>query len=192
MAVQVQRRVLIVVFDGLQPAQITPELMPNLARFARAGVTFANHHPVFPTVTRVNASSLVTGCMPGRHGLAGNTFLCRDFDPHRVIPALEPTLQEIADATGRALLAPTLADVLGQHGMEYFAIGTGTSGNAYVHNPNAATAGGATIHPDFALAPAAARRAGRTVRRMAGPGPAQHRAFDPRQAHPHRIRAART
>ena len=147
----VQRKVLIVVFDGLQPAQITPELMPNLARFAHGGVTFANHHPVFPTVTRVNASSLVTGCMPGQHGLAGNTFLCRDFDPHRVIPALEPTLQEIADATGRALLAPTLADVLGQHGMEYFAIGTGTSGNAYVHNPNAATAGGATIHPDFAL-----------------------------------------
>lgn len=147
----VQRRVLIVVFDGLQPAQITPELMPNLSTFATAGVAFANHHPVFPTVTRVNASSLVTGCLPGRHGLAGNTFLCRDFDPHRVIPALEPTLQEVVDSTGRALLVPTLADVLSQHGMEYFAIGTGTSGNAYVHNPNAATAGGATIHPDFTL-----------------------------------------
>ena len=147
----VQRRVLIVVFDGLQPAQITPELMPNLASFAKAGVTFANHHPVFPTVTRVNASSLVTGCMPGKHGLAGNTFLCRDFDPHRVIPALEPTLQEVADSTGRALLVPTLADVLGRHGMEYVAIGTGTSGNAYVHNPNAETAGGATVHPDFTL-----------------------------------------
>lgn len=146
-----QRRILIVVFDGLQPSQITPELMPNLSSFAKAGVTFANHHPVFPTVTRVNASSLVTGCTPGRHGLAGNTFLCRDFDPHRVIPALEPTLQEIVDSTGRALLAPTLADLLGQHGMEYFAIGTGTSGNAYVHNPNADTSGGATIHPDFAL-----------------------------------------
>ena len=146
-----QRRVLIVVFDGLQPAQITPELMPNLSKFANGGVTFANHHPVFPTVTRVNASSLVTGCMPGRHGLAGNTFLCRDFDPHRVIPAMEPTLQEIVDATGHALLVPTLADVLGQHGMEYFAIGTGTSGNAYMHNPNAHTSGGATIHPDFAL-----------------------------------------
>ena len=147
----VQRRVLIVVFDGLQPAQITPELMPNLSKFANGGVTFANHHPVFPTVTRVNASSLVTGCMPGRHGLAGNTFLCRDFDPHRVIPALEPILQEVVDTTGHALLVPTLADLLGRHGMEYFAIGTGTSGNAYVHNPNAATAGGATIHPDFAL-----------------------------------------
>ncbi len=147
----VQRRVLIVVFDGLQPAQITPELMPNLSKFADGGVTFANHHPVFPTVTRVNASSLVTGCLPGRHGLAGNTFLCRDFDPHRVIPAMEPTLQEVVDTTGRALLVPTLADLLGRHGMEYFAIGTGTSGNAYMHNPNAATAGGATIHPDFTL-----------------------------------------
>ncbi len=147
----VQRKALIVVFDGLQPAQITPELMPNLSAFAKQGVTFANHHPVFPTVTRVNASSLVTGCTPGRHGLAGNTFLCRDFDPHRVIPALEPTLQEVVDTTGHALLVPTLADLLGQYGMEYFAIGTGTSGNAYMHNPNAATSGGATIHPDFTL-----------------------------------------
>lgn len=146
-----KRRILIVVFDGLQPAQITQELMPNLAEFARAGVTFGNHHPVFPTVTRVNASSLVTGCLPGVHGLAGNTFLCRDYDPDQVIPAMEPTLQAIADTTGHALLAPTMADILGQHGMQYVAIGTGTSGNAYLHNPNALQCGGATIHPDFAL-----------------------------------------
>ncbi len=146
-----QKRVLVVVFDGLQSAQITPDLMPNLAEFGRTGVTFANHHPVFPTVTRVNASSLVTGYPPGKHGLAGNTFLCRDYDPNQVIPAMEPTLQAIADATGRPLLVPTLADRLHAHGMEYVAIGTGTSGNAYVHNPNAATAGGATIHPQFTL-----------------------------------------
>ena len=144
-------KVLIVVFDGLQPAQITPVLMPNLSEFARSGVTFTNHHPVFPTVTRVNVSSLVTGCLPGRHGLAGNTFLCRDYDPHRVIPAMEPILQAISDATGQVLLAPTLADLLGRHGLQYVAIGTGTSGNAYLHNPNAAVAGGATIHPDFTL-----------------------------------------
>ena len=145
------KRVLVVVFDGLQPAQITPQLMPNLSEFARTGVTFSNHHPVFPTVTRVNASSLVTGCLPGKHGLAGNTFLCRDYDPNRVIPAMEPTLQAIVDTTGQALLVPTLADILRQRGMEYVAVGTGTSGNAYVHNPNADTSGGATIHPDFTL-----------------------------------------
>ena len=143
--------ILIVVFDGLQPSQIRPELMPNLAEFADSGVVFANHHPVFPTVTRVNVSSIVTGCLPGKHGLAGNTFLCRDFDPHRVISAMEPTLQAIADATGKTSLVPTLADILSKHGLEYVAIGTGTSGNAYQHNPSAESVGGATIHPDFTL-----------------------------------------
>ena len=143
--------IIIVVFDGLQPAQITPELMPNLARFAGAGVVFGNHHPAYPTVTRVNAATIVTGCHPGRHGLSGNTFLARDFAPYRVIGALEPTLQAIADAGRPVLLADTLADILGGNGMEYIAIGTGTSGNAYLHNPNAAVSGGATIHPDFTL-----------------------------------------
>ena len=30
-------------------------------------------------------------------------------------------------------------------------MGSGTSGNSYVHNPNAAKVGGATIHPEFCL-----------------------------------------
>ena len=143
--------VLIVVFDGLQPAQVTPELMPNLSRFAEGGVFFANHHPVFPTVTRVNAATMVTGRFPGGHGLVANTMVARDFDPDRVIPAMEPELAELAKATGRVLLAPTLADILSGHGKEYTAVGVGTSGNAYVHNPRADTAGGATIHPEFTL-----------------------------------------
>lgn len=156
--------VLIVVFDGLQPAQITAALMPNLASFAAGGVTFAAHHPVFPTVTRVNVASIVTGCLPGRHGLAGNTYLCRDYAPTRVIPALEPVLRDVARATGRLLLRSTLADLLARRGLEYIAIGTGTSGNAYLHHPNADTdtnadsdtdadtdTAGATIHPDFTL-----------------------------------------
>lgn len=143
--------VLIVVFDGLQPAQIRPGLMPNLSRFADEGIFFENHHPVFPSVTRINAASMVTGRYPGGHGLAANTMVARDYDPNLVFSALEPTLADLARRTGRVLLAPTLADILSEHGMEYTAIGVGTSGNAYVHNPNADTSGGATIHPDFTL-----------------------------------------
>lgn len=144
-------QILIAVFDGLQPAQIRPELTPNLARFADEGVFFENHHPAFPSVTRVNAASMVTGRQPGGHGLAANVMIARDFDPSRVFSALEPTLEELRRATGKALLAPTLADILAERGMEYVAVGVGTSGNAYVHNPNADAAGGATIHPDFTL-----------------------------------------
>ena len=31
--------ILIAAFDGLQPAQVRPDLMPNLARFASEGVS---------------------------------------------------------------------------------------------------------------------------------------------------------
>ncbi len=143
--------VLIVVFDGLQPAQVNSRLMPNLSSLATKGVTFSKHHSVYPTVTRANAASMVTGRTPGGHGLAANTLMIRDFDPLHPIPALEPQLAQVQRQTGKVLLAPTLADMLAQHGEEYIAIGVGTSGNAYVHNPNADQAGGATIHPDFTL-----------------------------------------
>ena len=139
------------VFDGLQPAQVTPGLMPNLAAFAAEGVTFRNHHPVFPTVTRTGVASIVTGCYPGRHGLAGNTLVARDFDPNRAIEAMETELAEVVEKTGRLLFVPTLGDILSQHGQEYGAVSVGTTGNAYVHNPNAERLGGATIHPEFCL-----------------------------------------
>ena len=143
--------VLIVAFDGLQPAQVTDELMPNLSALAAGGVTFARHHAVFPSVTRTNVASIVTGRDPGGHGLAANTLVVREFDPHVALAALEPELSQIAHKTGRVLLAPTLADTLARHGSEYIAVGTGTSGNAYAQNPNAERSGGATIHPDFCL-----------------------------------------
>ena len=143
--------VLIFVFDGLQPAQVNLKLMPNLSALAAKGVTFTNHHAVFPTVTRVNVSSIVTGKYPGGHGLAANTLVIREFDPHKAIPAMEPELDQVARKTGRVLLAPTLADILHEHQQEYIAIAIGTSGNAYLQNPTAHDSGGATIHPDFTL-----------------------------------------
>ena len=175
--------VLIVVFDGLQPAQVAPQLMPNLAGWAGEGVTFARNHSVFPTVTRANAASLVTGCYPGVHGLAGNNMIFREYDPYRAVAVLQPNLAAIAERGVRILLAPTLADILSQQGQEYVAIGVGTSGNAYVHNPLAAQSGGATIHPEFAL-PAGLH--GELLERF-GPWPEDTLPNTPRMAHAVRI-----
>ena len=144
------RLTLIVAFDGLQPAQVTPELTPNLAEFAAEGVAFDNHHPVYPSVTRANAASIVTGRHPGGHGLAANTLAMRDVYPHMAFSAMQPSLADVARKTS-VLFAPTLADILHRRGLEYVAVGTGTSGNAYLHNPNAERGGGATIHPEFCL-----------------------------------------
>ena len=158
---------IIVVFDGLQPAQVTPQLMPNLSRFATEGLTCANHHAVFPTVTRANVASLVTGHLPGSHGLTANTLVIPEFDPHRAFGALEPSLTEVA-ARHPVLLQPTLGDILHRHGLEYVAVGAGTSGNAYLQNPNAESEGGATIHPDFTL-PRLLHQRIRAIRRLARP-----------------------
>ncbi|MCH8107534.1 MAG: alkaline phosphatase family protein [Chloroflexi bacterium] len=143
--------VVIFAFDGLQPAQVNAELMPNLSALAAKGVTFANHHAVFPTVTRVNVSSIVTGKYPGGHGLAANFLVIREFDPDQAMQAMEPELDQVARKTGRVLLTPTLAEILHRNQQEFVAIGVGTSGNAYLQNPTAARTGGATIHPNFTL-----------------------------------------
>ena len=87
--------VLIFVFDGLQPSQVNPKMTPNLSAFAAGGVNFANHHAVFPTVTRVNCSSIVTGMNTGAHGMHGNSFAVVDFDPDQAISALKPEFDQI-------------------------------------------------------------------------------------------------
>lgn len=176
-------QVLIIVFDGLQPSQITTDLMPNLASFASDGVFFNRHHPVFPTVTRINAATLVTGRLPGSHGLAANTLVARDYDPTQVIQAMQPTLDQMTRLNVPVLYTPTLAEILSRYGKEYTAIGVGTSGNAYVHNPTADVAGGSTIHPDFTL-PASVED--NLISRF-GPWPEEARPNTPRFAHGIRI-----
>ena len=175
--------VVIMVFDGLQPSQVNPELMPNLSAMANAGVTFTNHHPVYPSVTRANVASMVTGLTPGGHGLAANRLMVRDFNPNEAIPALEPELTQVAEKTGRVLLAPTLAEILSGHGHEYVAIGAGTTGNAYIQSPTAEKFGGATIHPDFTLP----RSLGQELDARFGPWPDEARPNTARTAHSMRI-----
>jgi len=145
-------QIFIMVFDGLQPSQVIPELMPRLSAFADSGVRFQKHHPVFPTVTRINAASMVTGRYPGGHGLAANTMVMRELDPGELFPVLEPGLKRLSEESDRpVLLSPPLAEILTHYGKQYVAVGVGTSGNAFVHNPHPEHSNGATIHPEFCL-----------------------------------------
>src|SRR5258706_297552 len=74
---------LVIVVDGLRPDQVTSGAMPRLERLADRGCFFVAHHSVFPTVTRVNASSFVTGTYPETHGLLGNTIYVPSADATR-------------------------------------------------------------------------------------------------------------
>ena len=144
-------RQLLLVLDGLRPDYVTPSLMPALYALGRRGVVFENHHSVFPTVTRVNASSISTGAYPEVHGLLGNSVFFPQADKTRFLNTDDrATLQKIdAAVQGKLLTAPTLGETLQAAGKKLLVVSAGSSGSAFLLNHK--VAGGAILHTDFAM-----------------------------------------
>jgi predicted AlkP superfamily pyrophosphatase or phosphodiesterase len=128
---ETNRRVLVFGADGLRPDLIDRHLMPNLASLSETGVWFADHHAVYPSHTRVNASTFATGATPGRHGIVANTMLVPGAtDDHIVDTSNYLHLDAMArnDPQG-AQLVESLSDVLVRHGYRIGVAGTGSSGS---------------------------------------------------------------
>jgi predicted AlkP superfamily pyrophosphatase or phosphodiesterase len=66
------RHVVVVVWDGMRPDFVTKENAPTLWKLAQGGVTFRNHHSVYPSATIVNGTAIVTGDYPNRSGILAN------------------------------------------------------------------------------------------------------------------------
>ena len=144
-------RTLIVFFDGLRPDYITAETMPNLYAFSNAGCYGKQHHSVFPTVTRVNASSYSSGSYPATHGLMGNTVYFPAVDKKKGLNTGDfSDLNKINAATkGHLLTAITLGEVLQQHGKKMMVFSSGSTGQAMMQNHT--VSGGAVINPGMIL-----------------------------------------
>src|SRR5215471_7593880 len=142
---------LVIVVDGLRPDYVTDQMMPRLYRLGRRGIVFTAHHSVFPTVTRVNASSFVTGAYPETHGLLGNTIYVPSVSATKTLDTGERgDLEAVERAEGRLLTAPTLGEILQREGRMLLGVSSGSTGSAYLLNH---TAGGAVIHSDYAKPP---------------------------------------
>ncbi|MBT3995633.1 MAG: alkaline phosphatase family protein [Chloroflexi bacterium] len=147
-------KIVIAAFDGLQRSQVSPELMPIVTALADKGVRFEHNHAVFPTVTRANSASLVTGVTPGTHGLTANKSVFHEYSTTEVVDALIPKLPEINNLTnGELLFVPTLGELISQKNLKWVSVVGGTSGNAFVQHPNAAEYGDVIIHPEFTNPP---------------------------------------
>jgi arylsulfatase A-like enzyme len=147
-------KIVIAAFDGLQPSQVTPARMPVVDGLATSGVRFLHNHAVFPTVTRGNSATIVTGVKPGKHGLTANKSVFPDYSKTEVVDALVPKLAEINQQLGgRLLFTPTLGELISEHGLSWVSVVGGTSGNAFVQHPNASEFGGVVIHPEFTNPP---------------------------------------
>ena len=163
-----RQRHLLIVLDGLRPDYVTPGLMPNLHALGARGVVFADHHAVYPTVTRVNAASIATGAYPETHGLLGNTVYFPAVDAGRFLSTGERAnlLRIEAAESGRLLTAPTLGERLAAAGLRLLVASAGSSGSSYLLNPGGASGG--IVHYDYAV-PATL---GARVHRRLGPPPA--------------------
>ena len=135
--------VALVIFDGLRADMVVPALMPNLCAFAGTGIRFPLSRAVFPTETRVNIASMVTGCLPRRHGIVANYF----YDPHtlagRAVDTGSASDLALMDAAwgGRLLDMPSLGERLMTAGRTLAVVSTGSTGAGYLLHHRAAEFG---------------------------------------------------
>jgi predicted AlkP superfamily pyrophosphatase or phosphodiesterase len=148
---------LLIVVDGLRPDDVSAAVMPNLTALGKRGVVFDRHHSVYPTVTRVNASSISTGAYPETHGLLGNSVFFPRVSPARFLDTADrENLLAITNAEGRLLTAPTLGETLQSLGRRMLVVSSGSSGSAFLNNHT--VSGGAILHLDYVLPPELADR----------------------------------
>ena len=98
---------------------------------------FRNHHAVFPTATRVNVASLVTGTHSGTHGIVNNSIFEPGVAADKPVEFGKFEMVEAADAyyQGTLFSVPSLGEILAKHDQALVAISAGTTGsNRLMHH----------------------------------------------------------
>ena len=112
------RHVVMVVWDGMRPDFVTKENTPTLWRLAGEGVTFRNHHAVYPSATNVNGTALVTGVYPDHNGVIANHQYRPEIDPKRSIDVETPEAVQKGDelSGGKYISVPTITELVQRAG----------------------------------------------------------------------------
>src|SRR5436190_12017853 len=112
------RRVVVVVWDGMRPDFVSEKNTPALWKLSHDGVTFRNHHAVYPSATMVNGTAMVTGVYPGRNGIIANHLYRPEIDPKHAIDVEIPIVVEKGDelSDGKYISVPTIAELIQRAG----------------------------------------------------------------------------
>lgn len=131
------------IFDGLRRDMITPDIAPRLRRFIDDGCDFPESRCVFPSVTRVNAAAMACGASPGVTGVVANTlFDSKVFSDKLMQTGLHDHMVQAEQAyDGRFVAAPSLGDILADHGLKVAVVSSGSAGATHLLNPRAAQLG---------------------------------------------------
>src|SRR2546421_12458627 len=112
------RHVVVVVWDGMRPDFVSEQNTPALWKLAQSGVTFRNHHSVYPSATIVNGTAINTGFYPEHSGVLAN------HDYRSVIDLRKPVDVETVGVVrkgdklsdGKYLGMPTIAELIHERG----------------------------------------------------------------------------
>ena len=109
-----QPHVVILVWDGMRPDFVTEQNTPTLWKLAGEGVTFRNHHAVYPSATMVNGTAMMTGVYPGRSGIIANHVYRPDIDPKHTIDVERSSVVKKGDeiSGGKYIAVPTIAELV--------------------------------------------------------------------------------
>ena len=110
--------VVVVVWDGMRPDLISEQNTPALWKLAHEGVTFRNHHSVYPSATMVNGTAIVTGVYPGKNGIIANHVYRPEIDPRHAIDVEIPSAVNKGDdlSGGKYISVPTIAEFIQRAG----------------------------------------------------------------------------
>jgi phosphonoacetate hydrolase len=162
--VALSQRVIVIGWDGLRGDMVSPQLTPNL--FA-LGARYPRSVDVFPSVTRPNTASLSTGSYPGRHGIYSNTLPGPRGDRAAIDTGDRDSLQRLRAVNGgRIVPVTTLAEALAAAGKKVVSLGTGTTGQCTLFDPEQTAK---TIHLTFSWPESLMA----TVSERVGPPPAR-------------------
>src|SRR6266550_856727 len=110
--------VVLVVWDGMRPDFVSQQNTPTLWNLSREGVTFHNHHSVYPSATMVNGTALITGAYPGKGGITANHDYRPAIDNKRSLDVESPAAVKKGDelSGGKYISLPTLAELVQKAG----------------------------------------------------------------------------
>lgn len=129
------RRAVFVCCDGLGRNWVRPDATPVLDDLRPCSLWCDAHSAVFPSVTRVSAASVATGCLPARHGLHGNRMGLLEDGKIVVRDVGNPDFRtHMRRATGGTLLVPSLAERVAKAG-GFIGFSNVSPGAAYFLDP---------------------------------------------------------
>jgi predicted AlkP superfamily pyrophosphatase or phosphodiesterase len=114
------RHVVIVVWDGMRPDFVSEQNTPALWKLAQSGVTFRNHHSVYPSATIVNGTAINTGVYPDHSGVLANHDYLPAIDVRKSIDVENAAVVRKGDelSEGKYLRVPTIAELIREGGGE--------------------------------------------------------------------------